>query len=146
MRSDLLAAVAFVGVAGAARADDEKDVRDLAARYAKAAKDKDRAGLERLLRPDYLGDRVPVGEFVGKRELTRSEAVALWTGLGQKHAGLSFTTARVRLYGTTAVETGSLTVSIGQRSGPTAHIFNDVGYTRVWVKGDAGWQLAHESY
>ncbi|QDU18471.1 nuclear transport factor 2 family protein [Urbifossiella limnaea] len=146
MRTCVLAAVAVVVVAGAARADDGKDVRDLAALYAKAAKDKDRAGLERLLRPDYHGARVPVGEVEGKRELTRAEAVALWTGLGQKHAGLSFTTARVRLYGATAVETGSLTVTIGQRGGPSAHIFNDVGYTRVWVKGDAGWQLAHESY
>jgi ketosteroid isomerase-like protein len=146
MRNSLIAAVAVVVGAGAARVDGEKDVRDLAARYAKAAKDKDRAGLERLLRPDYHGARVPVGEFESKRELTRAEAVALWTGLGQKHVGLSFTTAAVRLYGATAVETGSLTVTIGQRSGPSAHIFNDVSYTRVWVKDDTGWRVAHESY
>ena len=146
MRNCVLAAVTVVVVSGTAWADDEADVRDLSAGYAKAAKDKDRAGLERLLRPDYHGVHVPVGEFEGKRELTRAEVVALWAGLGQKHAGMSFTTTGVRMYGATAVESGSLTVTIGRRGGQAAQIFNNVGYTRVWVKDEAGWRVAHEAY
>ena len=146
MRNCVLAAVAVVAFAGAARADDEKDVRDLAARYAKAAAAKDRAGLERLLHPDYQGMRLPVRAFNGGDEATRAQAVAAWTGPTPKHTGLEYRTAAVRLYGKTAVETGSVSVPVGPNGSPFAHIFQYVSYTRVWVKDDAGWRVAHESH
>jgi ketosteroid isomerase-like protein len=146
MRNCILAAVVIVVGASAARADDEKDVRDLSTRYAKAATQKDRAAMERLLHKDYHGVRLPVRAFNAGEELNRAQAVAAWTGPAPNYTGLEYTTAAVRQYGPTAVETGSVSVSVGPNGGPFAHIFRDVRYTRVWVKDDAGWRVAHESY
>lgn len=146
MRNFVLAAVAVVVVAGAARADDEKDVRDLSVRYARAAVARDRARMERLLHPDYQGVRLPVRAFNGGDELNRAQTVAAWTGPAPTFTGLEYTTSAVRLYGPTAVETGSVSVSVGPNGSPFAHIFRDVRYTRVWVKDEAGWRVAHESY
>jgi ketosteroid isomerase-like protein len=146
MRNCVLAAAAVLMVAGAARADDEKDVRDLAARYARAAKDKDRAGLERLLHPEYRGLHLPARDFLHRGEATRAEAVAAWTAPDLKLVGLTYETTTVRVQGTTAVETGAVSGTIGRRGDGGGHILGGVGYTRVWVKDDAGWRVFHESY
>jgi ketosteroid isomerase-like protein len=145
MRNCVIAAVVVAAVATPGRADDEADVRDLASLYTKAAAAKDRAGLERLLHPDYQGVRLPVRAFNEGDEVNRVKAVAAWTGT-QKHTGLEYKTAAVRLYGPTAVETGSMSMSVGPNGGPFGHIFQNVGFTRVWVKDDAGWRVFHESY
>ena len=146
MRTCVLAAVAVVVLAGAVRADDEKDVRDLAARYAKAATDKDRAGLERLLHPEYRGLQLPVRDFLHRDEATRATALAAWTAPDLKLVGLTYETAGVRVQGTTAVETGAVSGTIGRRGDGGGHILGGVRYTRVWVKDDAGWRVFHESY
>jgi len=146
MRTCVLAAVTVVVVASAARADDEKDVRDLAARYAKTAADKDRAGLERLLHPAYRGLHLPVRDFLHRDEATRATALAAWTAPDLKLVGLTYETSGVRVQGTTAVETGSVSGTIGRRGDGGGHILGGVRYTRVWVKDDAGWRVAHESY
>jgi ketosteroid isomerase-like protein len=146
MRNCVLAAVAVVVVAGAARADDEKDVRDLAARYAKAAAAKDRAGLERLLHPEYRGLQLPVRDFFTRGEATRAAAVAAWNAPDLKLVGLTYETSGVRVQGTTAVETGAVSGTISHRGDAAASILGGVRYTRVWVRDDAGWRVFHESY
>jgi ketosteroid isomerase-like protein len=146
MRNFVLAAVAFVVVASAARADDAKDVRDLAAKYAKAAVAKDRAGLERLLHSEYRGLHLPAQDFLHRGEATRAEAVAAWTTPDLKLVGLTYETTTVRVQWATAVETGSVSGTIGRRGDGGGHILGGVGYTRVWVKDDAGWRVFHESY
>lgn len=146
MRNCVIAAVVVATLTTPGRADDEKDIRDLVARYTKAARDKDGAGLERLLHPDYQGVRLPVRAFNHGDEVNRAKTVAAWTDRNQQYTGLEYKTASVRLYGPTAVETGSMSVSVGPNGGPFGHIFQNVGFTRVWVKDDAGWRVAHESY
>jgi ketosteroid isomerase-like protein len=145
MRNCVLAAVVVVVGASAARAEDEKDVRDLAVTYAKAATAKDRAGLERL-HPEYRGLQLPVRDFLHRGEATRTAAVAAWTAPDLKLVGLTYETSVVRVQGSTAVETGSVSGTVSRRGDRSANILGGVQYTRVWVKDGAGWRVFHESY
>lgn len=120
-------------------------IRDLASRFTAAARAGDKAGLERLLRSDYRGYKLPIRDMGPKDELGRAETVSLWTAPDRTYQGLEYKTKAVHLYGTTAVETGSLSVVVGWKRSAAENILREVDYVRVWLKDEAGWRVAHES-
>jgi ketosteroid isomerase-like protein len=126
--------------------DDVAAVRMRSARYANAVRDREPEALVRLLRLDYRGYLPPGSGRDNTGSLSRAEVIAYWVGTGAAHSGLSFKTTTVQMLGGTAVERGSLSGTVGRRNGPFSHVLQDVRYVRVWLKDDAGWRIAHESY
>jgi hypothetical protein len=132
-------------------ADGEAAVRDAVNRFTRAAKRKDRVEMERLLRADFCSRRLPIRHAQGKDELGRAEVVALWADPDRTYAWFSYggvdgKDAVIRLHGTTAVETGLLSVDVWTQDIKTGGVYRNVRYVRVWMKDAGGWRVAHESF
>ena len=119
-------------------ADDEATVRESSKRYTAGVLKQDKAVLEGLLHKDYRGHALLGSDF--DQRAHAAEAVAHWTSADSRFTSLETTIERVQVVGNTAVETGKVS---GTRS---AHTYGGVTYTRVWVKDNTGWRLAHERY
>jgi hypothetical protein len=50
----------------------------------------------------------------------------------------------VRLFGDTAVETGTLSAQLKELG--VHSIWNELDYTRVWVRDGKNWRLVHEQF
>ncbi|WP_390699347.1 DUF4440 domain-containing protein [Gemmata massiliana] len=102
--------------------------------------------MERVLHADYLGNRLPEQDELGKQETRRAEAIAMWTDSNRTFKELEYKTSAVRVLGTTAIETGSLSVQSGWKKSTAGRFISNVGFIRVWMKDKDGWRVVHESY
>jgi ketosteroid isomerase-like protein len=137
------ACCALVCLGGTARsADDATAIRESSAKYTEAILKRDKAALQGTLHKEYHGHKLLGGRLDDKA--TTATAVAHWTDPQNRFAILETTVEKVQVIGDTAIETGTVSGSCGDRN--AAHIFQNVTYTRVWVKDKTGWHLAHERY
>jgi ketosteroid isomerase-like protein len=92
-------------------------------------------------------DRIYAADFIGVgpsgRVRTKPQVISDFTSGDLKFQSITTGDVQVRVYGNTAVETGSSTM-IGQDKGQT--VPRDTRFTRVWVKEQGGWRLVANHY
>jgi ketosteroid isomerase-like protein len=125
---------------------EQAAIRKLGQQFTEARRSGDRAGMERVLHPDYVGHQLPAQDGLCKTDLGRAEAVDMWTDLARVFRDPWFKPSSVRVLGTTAIETGTMGVVVGRASARERHLFSGVDYVRVWMRGKDGWRVVHESY
>jgi len=145
MRVLMLVGCVFVVGSGFGRAadKDEAAIRDHSGRYSVAVLKKDAAGLFGLLHTNYQGRDLP-GLMAVQSDRGRQQAVAYWSDSGLAVSQFEARVEGVRLFGDTAIETGSFVGMFGQRG--ATHYWGGKRYTRVWLRDGQGWRLAHEQY
>jgi ketosteroid isomerase-like protein len=97
----------------------------------------DAAALDRLYSEDFIG----IGPSGTVR--TKAQVIADFTSRSLRFQSITTDDVRWRVYGDTAVETGSSTMN-GQDRGKTVPRENR--FTRVWVKRQGSWQLVANHY
>ena len=97
----------------------------------------DTVALRRIYADDFLGIG-PTGVVRNK-----SDVVADFTSHALTYQSITTDEVLVRVYGTTAVETGRSTM-VGQDRGKI--VPRDNRFTRVWVMKDGRWQLVANHY
>jgi ketosteroid isomerase-like protein len=97
----------------------------------------DAAALNRLYAEDFIG----IGPSGTVR--TKAQVIADFTSRGLTFQSITTDDVRWRVYGDTAVETGSSTMN-GQDRGKV--VPRDNRFTRVWVKRQGSWQLVANHY
>lgn len=97
----------------------------------------DTIALRRIYADDFLG--------IGPTGVVRNKAqvIADFTSHGLRYQSITTADVRVRIYGSTAVETGSSTM-IGIDKGKS--VPRDNRFTRVWVLKKGRWQLVANHY
>ena len=131
---------AFASLIQAAEDDDRAEVRKQTERLTAVLLQGDQAGLKELIHPDYRARSLP-----GLRNHSaggKTEGVAHW--LGMKFIDLKVEVDGVRVFGDTAVETG--TVSALVKEFAVHSTWNELDYTRVWVRDGNNWRLVHEQF
>lgn len=126
--------------------DEEAIIKERASRYTEAVRKQDKTGIEKLLRDDYQGHRLPVFFNSAKPFRDRSDAVAMWMDPATVFTNVEYgIDSVVRIIGETAIENGSSTINYHAKG--NSHQFSMSGrYVRVWIKDKDGWRVAHESY
>jgi ketosteroid isomerase-like protein len=128
---------------GRAADNDEAAVRDHSGRYSTAVLKKDAAGLLGLLHKNYQGRDLP-GVMASQSDRGQQQAIAYWSDPRLAVSQFEARVEGVRLFGNTAVETGSFFGAFGQRG--ATHYWGGKRYTRVWLRDGQSWRLAHEQY
>ena len=97
----------------------------------------DAVALRRIYADDFIG--------IGPTGVVRKKAdvIADFTAHALTYQSITTAEVRVRVYGTTAVETGRSTM-VGQDRGKPVPRENR--FTRVWVMTDGSWQLVANHY
>lgn len=117
-------------------------VRKHADQYIAAMLHRDAVALRGILHQSYEGRSLPGLSGLGKGD--KAAAIAHWTGPATRFTRVTAKVESVRLFGDTAIETGTFTAhrkEYGQDSD-----WVGLSYTRVWVKDGKGWRLVHEQY
>jgi ketosteroid isomerase-like protein len=143
MRNLFMAGCALLLVAGGPPAGDDPQaaIRAAAERLRYAILQKDKTALEALLHPDYRLSP-GAGGFRPSSGSGKAQAIAYYTD--RTFVTLKSPITTVRIFGDTAVETGSLTATL--REFNQNSYWGGIYYTRVWVRDANGWRLAHEHY
>jgi ketosteroid isomerase-like protein len=125
-------------------ADEEAQaaVRKHADQYIAAMLQRDKVALQALLHERYEGRSLPGLGRVEKGDKAR--AIAHWTNPAMTFTRLAAKVESVRLFGDTAIETGTLSAQLKDYG--TDSTWNKVAYTRVWVREGKGWRLVHEQF
>src|SRR5262245_53568987 len=97
----------------------------------------DRATLDRIYAADFIGIG-PSGKLRYK-----TQVLSDFTSGDLKFQTITTSDVEVRVYGSTAVETG-ISIMDGQDKGKT--VTRDNRFTRVWVKRNGRWQLVANHY
>jgi ketosteroid isomerase-like protein len=127
-----------------ARKQSEAFVRKQSEAYTKALLGCDKVALFSLLHDEYLGERVKWGRSGPTSD--KEQAIVFFNDphkvimTAGKVKTVEFKISSVRVFGDTAIETGSMSAEVGE------HTYGRVGYVRVWLKTNGYWQLAHEKY
>jgi ketosteroid isomerase-like protein len=143
MRSLILVGSALLLCASAnvpAAEDDSAIIRKCSERYVALLLKGDRIGLENLMHSEYQ-----LTSFLVNRPETgadKAQAIRNWTQPGTSFVVLANKLERIRFFGDTAIETGVLSASRTEFG--SLSTWNQIRYTRVWVKEGNDWRLAHE--
>jgi ketosteroid isomerase-like protein len=143
MRNLVMAGCSLLMLAGGPPAPDEPQaaIRAAAERLRFAILQRDKTALEALLHPDYR--ILPHGARRGlSSESGKAQAIAYYTD--RTFLTLKCQPTCVRVFGDAAIETGSLCATIWEHN--SRSIWQDVRYTRLWVRDEKGWNVAHEHY
>jgi ketosteroid isomerase-like protein len=97
----------------------------------------DALALDRLYSDDFIG----IGPSGTVR--TKPQVISDFTSGDLKFQSITTSDVRVRVYGSTAVETG-ISIMTGQDKGRV--VPRDNRFTRVWVKRHGSWQLVANHY
>jgi hypothetical protein len=132
--------LASASVVQAAEGDDRAAVRKQTEQLTAVLLKGDQAGLEALIHKDYQARSLP-----GPRDLPvggKTEGVRYW--LGGKFLELKVEVNGIRLFGDTAVETGTLSAQLKELG--THSTWNELAYTRIWLRDGKNWRLVHEQF
>ena len=139
----LVLTVATMGVGQEQSARDshrtsvEETIRKLDNERIQAQIHADATALDRIYAADFIG----VGPSGTVR--TKPQVISDFTSGDLKFQSITTDDVQVRVYGSTAVETG-LSTMIGQDKGQT--VPRDTRFTRVWVKQQEHWRLVANHY
>ncbi|AHG88133.1 hypothetical protein J421_0596 [Gemmatirosa kalamazoonensis] len=146
-RTPMIAALALSTVSGAtaqpqtvqprAATSTEQAVRQQDERRIRAQITADTVALRRIYADDFLGIG-PTGVVRGK-----ADVIADFTSHALTYQSITTAEVRVRVYGSTAVETGRSTM-VGRDRGKAVPRENR--FTRVWVMKAGRWQLVANHY
>src|SRR6267142_5495780 len=115
----------------------EEAIRQLDNERIQAQINADAAALERIYAADFIG----VGP--SGRVRTKPQVISDFTSGELKFQSITTDDVQVRIYGNTAVETGS-SIMNGQDKGQT--VPRATRFTRVWVKQQGCWRLVANHY
>src|SRR5690349_23975984 len=115
----------------------EQAIRKLDGERIQAQIHADRTALDRIYADDFIG----VGPSGTVR--TKPQVISDFTSGELKFQSITTDEVQVRIYGNTAVETGSYTMN-GQDRGKA--VPRDNRFTRVWVKQQGHWRLVLNHY
>jgi hypothetical protein len=143
MRILLMAGCALLLVAGSPPAGDDPQapIRAAAERLRYAILHRDKPALEALLHPDY---RLSQGAGGSRPSSESGKAQAIAYYMDCTFVTLKSPITTVRIFGDTAVETGSLTATLREFNQNSYWV--GIYYTRIWVHDANVWRLAHEHY
>ena len=137
----LTVASVALGQKQSARRDQRKTVeqviRQLDDERIQAQIGADRVGLDRIYADDFIG----IGPSGTVR--TKPQVISDFTSGDLKFQSITTEAVQVRVYGNTAVETGTSTMN-GQDKGKA--VPRDNRFTRVWVKQHGRWRLVANHY
>ncbi len=128
--------------AGRAADEDQAAVHKNAEKYLAALLQRDKVTLQSLLHKRYEGRSLP--GLAGMASWDKVQAIAHWTDPNTTFTRLTGKIESVRLFGDTAIETGTLSANRKEYGGDST--WADLGYTRVWVKEGKVWRLVHEQF
>jgi ketosteroid isomerase-like protein len=126
--------------AGRPAPEDQRAVREQAARYETALLRANKAVLEGIFHKDH---HLVAGPSV-RGEVGRSEAIGYYTDPARRFHALKTEVGSIRLFGDTAIETGSLSAELKEYG--VSSVWRDLTYMRVWIREGKSWQLVHEQY
>jgi RNA polymerase sigma factor (sigma-70 family) len=113
------------------------EIKSLCDSYDKAVLQRDKRALEALYHQDY-DVQCPI--LLGQRQ-DRAGIIAFLTEAAT-FSQFSRNQVRIRKFADTVIETGILTAYF--RAHGSGHIWNELSYSRVWIRDGATWKLAHE--
>ena len=131
------AAAQTLNESGARNTNIQQTIRELDSERIQAQIHADAAALDRLYADDFTG----VGPSGTVR--TKPQVIADFTSGRLKFQSIATDDVQVRVYGTTAVETGRSTMK-GQDQGKP--VPQETRFTRVWVKQQGRWRLVANHY
>ncbi|HEX5269591.1 MAG TPA: nuclear transport factor 2 family protein [Gemmataceae bacterium] len=129
-------------ISGAADEENQSAVRKHAGQYVEALLRRDKATLNVLVHERYEGRGLPGISKLDKGD--KEKSIAHWTDPGTTFTRLTQNVENVRVFGDTAIETGTLFAN--RKEYGSNSIWAGMAYTRVWVREGKGWRLVHEQY
>ena len=124
--------VALVLTQGATQTADEAELQRLEMEWNAAHMRGDAAALDRLFADDL------VVQVPGMRAMTKSDSLGVFASGRMKFDRYESTETKVRLYGTTAIETGR--IRRARTNGGNTYE-DDWRFTKVYLRNAKGWQV-----
>src|SRR5512133_3270969 len=148
MRRILVIAVLALTATSIALGQERSASRDQRSSVEQAIRQVDHERIQAQIGADAVAlDRIYADDFIGigpsGTVRTKAQVIADFTSGDLKFQSITTDDVRVRVYGNTAVETGTSTM-IGQDRGKA--VPRDNRFTRVWIKQQGRWQLVSNHY
>ena len=144
----LVLAVVLISIAPVALAQKQRARRSQGARVVEIIRKLDEERIQAQIHADAPAlDRIYAEDFIGigpsGTVRAKPQVLADFTSHSLKFQSITTDEVRIRVYGTTAVETGRSTM-IGEDKGKT--VPRDNRFTRVWVNQHGHWRLVANHY